>query len=41
MHRQRKKLNLDSQNKILNFILQMETIPENYVLEDFPPAIFV
>ena len=36
MHRQRKKLNLDSQNKILNFILQMETIPEDYVLEDFP-----
>ena len=36
MHRQRKKLNLDSQNKILNFILQMESIPENYVIEDFP-----
>ena len=34
--RQRKKLVLDSQNKILNFILQMETIPEDYVLEDFP-----
>ena len=34
--RQRKKLILDSQNKILNFILQMETIPEDYVLEDFP-----
>ena len=36
MHRQRKRLNLDSQNKILNFILQMETISEDYVLEDFP-----
>lgn len=36
MHRQRKKLNLNSQNKILNFILQMETIPEDYVIEDFP-----
>ena len=35
MHRQRKRLNLDSQNKILNFILQMETISEDYVLEDF------
>ena len=34
--RQRKKLIFDSQNKILNFILQMETIPEDYVLEDFP-----
>ena len=30
--RQRKKLIFDSQNKILNFILQMETIPEDYVL---------
>lgn len=36
MHRQRKKLCLNSQNKILNFILQMENIPEDYVLEDFP-----
>lgn len=34
--RQRKKLIFDSQNKILNFILQMEAIPEDYVLEDFP-----
>ena len=33
---QRKRLKLDSQNKILNFILQMENIPENYVIEDFP-----
>ena len=36
MYRQRKKLNLNSQNKILNFILQMENIPEDYVIEDFP-----
>lgn len=36
MQRSRKKLKLDSQNKILNFILQMETIPEDYVIEDFP-----
>lgn len=36
MNRQRKRLNLDNQNKILNFILQMETISEDYVLEDFP-----
>ena len=36
MQRSRKKLNLNSQNKILNFILQMETISEDYVLEDFP-----
>lgn len=36
MLRSRKKLNLNSQNKILNFILQMETIPEDYVIEDFP-----
>lgn len=34
--RQRKQLKFDSQNKILNFILQMENIPEDYVLEDFP-----
>ena len=34
--RQRKRLKFDSQNKILNFILQMESIPEDYVLEDFP-----
>lgn len=36
MYRQRKQLSLNSQNKILNFILQMETIPEEYVIEDFP-----
>ena len=36
MQRSRKKLNLDSQNKILNFILQMENISESYVIEDFP-----
>ena len=36
MHRQRKQLKLNSQNKILNFILQMENIPEEYVIEDFP-----
>jgi hypothetical protein len=36
MQRKRKRLKLDSQNKILNFILQMENIPENYVIEDFP-----
>ena len=36
MQRKRKCLKLDSQNKILNFILQMENIPENYVIEDFP-----
>ena len=36
MYRKRKQLNLNSQNKILNFILQMETIPEDYVIEDFP-----
>ena len=36
MLRKRKKLNLDSQNKILNFILQMEDVSEDYVIEDFP-----
>ena len=36
MNRQRKQLVLNSQNKILNFILQMENIPEEYVIEDFP-----
>ena len=36
MNRQRKRLTLNSQNKILNFILQMESIPEEYVIEDFP-----
>lgn len=36
MNRQRKQLVLNSQNKILNFILQMESIPEEYVIEDFP-----
>ena len=36
MNRQRKQLVLNSQNKILNFILQMEDIPEEYVIEDFP-----
>lgn len=36
MYRQRKQLKLNSQNKILNFILQMENIPEEYVIEDFP-----
>ena len=36
MQRKRKHLKLDSQNKILNFILQMEEISEDYVIEDFP-----
>ena len=36
MQRKRKHLKLDSQNKILNFILQMETVSEDYVIEDFP-----
>lgn len=36
MHRLRKKLQLNSQNTILNFILKMENIQEDYVLEDFP-----
>lgn len=36
MYRQRKKLKLDSQHNILDFILQMEKIEEDYVIEDFP-----
>lgn len=36
MNRQRKQLALNSQNKILNFILQMENVEEEYVIEDFP-----
>lgn len=36
MQRKRKQLKFDSQNKILNFILQMENIEEEYVIEDFP-----
>lgn len=36
MQRKRKQLKFDSQNKILNFILKMENIEEEYVIEDFP-----
>lgn len=35
MNRKRKRLSFDNQHQILDFILKMEQIEEEYVLEDF------